>query len=82
MRTAVIGLGVTGMSCLRHLASCDELVVVDTRRRPPGLAEAMAAYPGAQYRLGTDRFDPAGIDRGDSEPRHRPEESVGAAGFA
>ena len=77
MRTAVIGLGVTGMSCLRHLARQDELVVVDTRRRPPGLAEATAAYPAAQYRLGTDRFDPAGIDRAILSPGIAPKSPLG-----
>ena len=63
MRTAVVGLGVTGMSCLRHLAGCDELVAVDTRVHPPGLAEAQAAYPAVEYRLGTPAFDPRGLDR-------------------
>ena len=63
MRTAVVGLGVTGMSCLRHLAGRDELVVFDTREEPPRLAEAMATYPEAEYRLGAGDFDPLGIDR-------------------
>lgn len=63
MRTAVIGLGVTGMSCLRYLAGRDELVVVDTRARPPKLAEARAAFPAVDYRLGTEEFDKTGIDR-------------------
>lgn len=63
MRTAVVGLGVTGMSCLRHLAGTDELVAIDTRRRPPALAGAAAAYPQVEFRLGARRFDPACIDR-------------------
>ena len=48
------------MSCLRHLDGRDELVVVDTREQPPGLAEAMAAWPGVDYRLGMREFDPGG----------------------
>ena len=63
MRTAVVGLGVTGMSCLRHLDGRDELVVVDTRENPPGLAEARAAWPEVEYRLGAREFDPRGLDR-------------------
>lgn len=63
MRTAVVGLGVTGMSCLRHLHGRDELVVVDTRERPAGLAEAKSAYPAVEYRLGARKFDPGGFDR-------------------
>ena len=51
------------MSCLRHLAGRDELVVVDTREQPPGLAEAMAAWPEVEYRLGAGAFDPGGLDR-------------------
>ena len=51
------------MSCLRHLDGCDELVVVDTREHPPGLAEAMAAFPAVEYRLGALEFDPNGLDR-------------------
>ena len=63
MRTAVVGLGVTGMSCLRHLAGKDELVAIDTRARPPALAGAAAAHPRVEFRLGARRFDPTGIDR-------------------
>ncbi len=77
MRTAVIGLGVTGMSCLRHLAGRDELVVVDTRPRPPALAEAKAAYPGVDYRLGAEKFDPAGIDRAVLSPGIAPASPLG-----
>ena len=51
------------MSCLRHLDGRDELVVVDTREQPPGLAEAMAAWPAVEYRLGMREFDPGGLDR-------------------
>lgn len=51
------------MSCLRHLADCDSLVVIDSRERPPALAEAMAAYPDLDYRMAVEKFDSAGFDR-------------------
>ena len=35
MRTAIIGLGVTGLSCLRHLYGTDELVVIRIFRMAP-----------------------------------------------
>jgi len=36
----IVGLGVTGVSCARYLASRDEsFVVMDSRQHPPGLAE-------------------------------------------
>ena len=63
MRTAIVGLGVTGMSCLRHLDGRDELVVIDTREQPSGLAGAMAAHPAVEYRLGAREFDAHGFDR-------------------
>lgn len=44
-RSAIIGMGVTGLSCLRYLAGREELVVLDTRERPPNAAAA-AATPG------------------------------------
>ena len=46
-RTLIVGLGITGLSCIRHLAGRDELTVLDTRERPPGLAQARALqqYP-------------------------------------
>ena len=77
MRTAVVGLGVTGISCLKHLAGRDELVVVDTRERPPGLAEAMAAWPSVEYRLGSEAFDAAGIDRAILSPGIAPASPMG-----
>ena len=63
MRTAIVGLGVTGMSCIRHLADADELVVFDSRPQPPGLAEAKANFPALDYRLATEAFDGRGFDR-------------------
>ena len=46
VRTAIIGMGITGYSCLRYLAEVDELVVVDTRSNPPDAGE-LAVFCGA-----------------------------------
>ncbi|MEZ5558802.1 MAG: UDP-N-acetylmuramoyl-L-alanine--D-glutamate ligase [Pseudomonadales bacterium] len=70
MRTAIIGLGVTGRSCLRFLSGRDDLLVVDTRP-PPADAEALrAAYPQARFvfaepdAVGTvPSLDFSGVDR-------------------
>ncbi|MCZ6640621.1 MAG: UDP-N-acetylmuramoyl-L-alanine--D-glutamate ligase [Gammaproteobacteria bacterium] len=63
VRTAIIGMGVTGYSCLRYLAGVDELVVVDTRSNPPNGALAQNNYPGVDYRFGSTRYDFQGVDR-------------------
>ena len=63
VRTAIIGMGVTGYSCLRYLAPTDELVVVDTRAEPPNGALAQSSFPGVDYRFGNTRYDFAGVDR-------------------
>ncbi|MBX9706224.1 MAG: UDP-N-acetylmuramoyl-L-alanine--D-glutamate ligase [Gammaproteobacteria bacterium] len=40
MKTTIIGLGKTGLSCARYLAQHgDELTICDTREQPPGLVE-------------------------------------------
>ena len=62
-RTLIVGLGVTGASCIRHLAGRDELTVLDTREQPPGLAEARTQHPGIDYRLGLCDIDFAPFDR-------------------
>jgi UDP-N-acetylmuramoylalanine--D-glutamate ligase len=54
MRTAIIGMGVTGYSCLRYLAGKDELLVLDTRDEPPNAAIAREAVPDADYRFGAE----------------------------
>ncbi len=61
--TAIIGMGITGYSCLRYLAGVDKLVVVDTRSNPPNGALAQNNFPGVDYRFGSTRYDFAGIDR-------------------
>ena len=63
-RTLIVGLGVTGLSCLRHLAGTDELTLWDTRSNPPGLQEAAAEHPEAAYRMGDGQGPPLqGFDR-------------------
>lgn len=61
--TAIIGLGITGFSCLRYLYGRDEVVVLDTRAQPPSAAAARREFPDAQYRFGVERYDYAGVDR-------------------
>ena len=53
-RQAILGLGVTGYSLLRHLAreGSTNLVVADTRERPPMLEAAMRDFPHAEYVCG------------------------------
>lgn len=67
-RTLIVGLGVTGLSCLRHLADSDDLTVADTRQRPPGLAQALAEHPDVDYRLGVRELDFRGLDRAVMSP--------------
>jgi len=56
--TLVVGLGLTGMSVVRHLRrQGHEVVVVDSRQQPPGMAELEAQYP--EVALYTGGFDEA-----------------------
>ncbi|WP_305857089.1 UDP-N-acetylmuramoyl-L-alanine--D-glutamate ligase [Balneatrix alpica] len=49
----VVGLGKTGLSCVRFLRQRGKRVaVVDTRSQPPGLAELQAEFPDVPYELG------------------------------
>jgi UDP-N-acetylmuramoylalanine--D-glutamate ligase len=49
----VVGLGKTGLSCVRFLKSRGYPVAVnDTRENPPGLAELRAEYPDVDVSLG------------------------------
>lgn len=55
----VIGLGKTGLSCVRFLThlGCD-VAVIDTRAQPPGLEELKAEFPSARFFSGAlDQFD-------------------------
>ncbi|OGT48835.1 MAG: UDP-N-acetylmuramoylalanine--D-glutamate ligase [Gammaproteobacteria bacterium RIFCSPHIGHO2_12_FULL_38_11] len=49
----VIGLGLTGLSCVRYLISKNRLVsVVDTRENPPKLADCQKEFPNVKIHLG------------------------------
>lgn len=49
----VIGLGKTGLSCVRFLKSRGyEVKVLDTRENPPGLSELRAEFPDVELCLG------------------------------
>lgn len=65
MRTAIIGMGVTGYSCLRYLAGRDELLLLDTRDDPPHGAAARQDFPQARAAFGAAacREDLDGVDR-------------------
>jgi UDP-N-acetylmuramoylalanine--D-glutamate ligase len=53
IRTLVVGLGKTGLSCARYLSGLGhKLHVVDTRENPPGLAHLKKEVPAATMALG------------------------------
>lgn len=57
-QTIVVGLGITGLSCVRYLHSLDEnFAVMDTREQPPGVEEFKKAYPDIPLVLGDLRQD-------------------------
>lgn len=56
-RTLVVGLGKTGLSCVRYLHDQGrDLVVADSRVHPPGLDELRAGWP--EIPVHTGAFDP------------------------
>jgi len=56
--SVIVGLGLTGLSCMRHLARMGEsLAAVDSRLEPPCLAEVRAEFPGVPLHLGDFRAD-------------------------
>ena len=56
--TLVVGLGRTGLSCVRHLAdSRADIVAVDSRPHPPHRAVVESELPEVEIRCG--RFDPS-----------------------
>ncbi|MCB1683409.1 MAG: UDP-N-acetylmuramoyl-L-alanine--D-glutamate ligase [Pseudomonadales bacterium] len=61
--TAILGLGVTGLSCVRRLHGRDRLIVVDTRAHPPGLEALLSAYPDVERHLGEAVVDLSHVDR-------------------
>jgi UDP-N-acetylmuramoylalanine--D-glutamate ligase len=51
--TVIVGLGDTGLSCVKYFASTGEKVkVVDSRDEPPGLAALIEKYPDVECELG------------------------------
>ncbi|MBL4572366.1 MAG: UDP-N-acetylmuramoyl-L-alanine--D-glutamate ligase [Gammaproteobacteria bacterium] len=51
--TVVVGLGDTGLSCVKYFSQAGEKVkVVDSRDEPPGLAALKELYPDVEYELG------------------------------
>jgi UDP-N-acetylmuramoylalanine--D-glutamate ligase len=49
----VVGLGATGISCVRHLAELGvPFAVADNREQPPALAEIQRDYPQVELYLG------------------------------
>ena len=52
-RTLVVGLGKTGLSCVRYLSEQGrDIAVADTRTVPPGLDELQAGWPDVPVHLG------------------------------
>jgi UDP-N-acetylmuramoylalanine--D-glutamate ligase len=57
-RALVVGLGLTGLSCVRHLRARGYTVrVLDTRPEPPMLARLRAQWPQAEVHAGGWRAD-------------------------
>lgn len=57
-RTLVVGLGKTGLSCVRYLSGTGrDIAVADSRENPPGLEELRAGWPDVPVYLGA--FDPS-----------------------
>ena len=51
--SVVVGLGATGLSCVRYLVSTGRLCkVVDSREAPPGLESLRKEFPRIEYELG------------------------------
>ncbi|MCU7875676.1 MAG: UDP-N-acetylmuramoyl-L-alanine--D-glutamate ligase [Candidatus Thiodiazotropha sp. (ex Lucinoma borealis)] len=52
-KTLIVGLGVTGLSCVRHLAAQGvSLAVTDSREQPPGLEALRKEFPDMALFLG------------------------------
>ena len=62
-KTAVIGLGQTGFSCLNYLYGKSKLIAVDSRLHPPKKDVSKALFPDVEYQLGAETFDSVGVDR-------------------
>ena len=65
-RTLIVGLGITGLSCVRYfvrLGQADALTVVDTRTHPPALDTLRAEYPEVSVHTGVRQLDYEGVGR-------------------
>lgn len=63
-KTAVIGLGPTGLSCVRYLRNRDcPVAVTDSREKPPALVELQKDFPEVPVSLG--EFSPSFIGAAD-----------------
>jgi len=60
-RTAIIGLGITGRSCIRHLQN-HELIVLDTRD-DPDLLNDLPTHPALIARTGVTAFNFSRVDQ-------------------
>lgn len=57
-KSIVVGLGITGLSCVRYLKSKGHSVeVVDSRENPPGLDSCSAEFPNVQVHCGSFDVD-------------------------
>lgn len=64
MMKLVVGIGLTGLSCIRYLLECGERVgAIDTRQNPPELEQLQKQYP--QVPFFTGGFDSPLLDRAD-----------------
>jgi UDP-N-acetylmuramoylalanine--D-glutamate ligase len=51
-RTVILGLGVTGVSCVRHFVGRGAVVVLDTRDQPPHM-DLVRSFPQVEYHFGS-----------------------------
>lgn len=64
IHSAIVGLGVTGVSVARYLAACgDTLTLVDGASEPARLADILAFAPDSTLLLGEKPKEFAGVDR-------------------
>ncbi len=61
--TAIVGLGITGYSCLRYLHDRDELLVLDTREAPPFIDAVREEFPELTVHCGVREHAFEGVDR-------------------
>ncbi len=60
---AIVGLGASGRSALQALYGNAQLLVLDTREQPPGLAEIQRRFPDASFVAGAHSWDFGQVDR-------------------